>query len=124
MIQLSEKDFIVFQEEAKKWIEFWGLKDWEVFFKFEHCESLDRAQCWINWRGRICTLVLAKFQPEERTECDIRKMAFHESCELLLHDMEAIALDEEIPHEERKGLTESYRHAVIRRLENSIFIDG
>lgn len=122
MIQLTEKQFEIFKEECQRWIQLFGLKDWEIFFRFEETEDLNRAECRINWLGKVCNLVLSPWHSEERSEGEIRKYAFHEVCELLFAEMEKIALDEEIPYEERIGLTESARHGVIRRLENPVFL--
>nr|DAE79003.1 MAG TPA: hypothetical protein [Caudoviricetes sp.] len=119
--ELEQRHFDIFKDEARKWINLFGLKDWEIFFRFEEMEDFDRALCRTNWAGKVCNLALARWHSEERTEGDIRKYAFHEVCELLLTEMERIALDEEIPYTERKGLAEAARHGVIRRLENSVF---
>lgn len=94
-----------------------------VNFAFEHLES-SRAECLVNWTGKSCTIVLGKFPKDDMEIDDVRKSAFHEVCELLLTDMEFTALDEAIPHDERKVLTEVARHGVIRRLENSVFKMG
>lgn len=119
--ELEQRHFDIFKDEARKWINLFGLKDWEIFFRFEETEDFDRALCHTNWAGKVCNLTLARWHSEERTEGDIQKYAFHEVCELLLTEMERIALDEEIPYTERKGLAEAARHGVIRRLENSVF---
>lgn len=121
MHELKSHQFEIFQEEALRWINLFGLKDWEIFLRFEETEEGNRAECRINWLGKICNLVLARWQSHDLTNGEIRKCAFHEVCELLLTEMEKVALDEEIPYTERSGLTEAARHGVIRRLENSVF---
>ncbi len=121
IIELSDAQFLVFKDEARKWINLFGLKDWEIFFRLEETEEFNRAECHINWSGKVCNLVLGRWQTEERSDSELRKIAFHEVCELLLAEMERISLDEEIPYAERKGLAEAARHGVIRRLENSVF---
>lgn len=123
MYQLSESDFELFKSEANKWIEKFGLKDWSISFAFEHLQD-NYAECRYKWLGRIAVLVLSKWMDEETSKEQIRKSAFHEVCELLLVVMEKTALDEAIPYDERMGLTDSARHGVIRRLENSIFQDS
>ncbi|WP_304048942.1 hypothetical protein [Desulfovibrio piger] len=123
MNQLDNQAFALFKSECQKWIDLLGLKDWSVNFAFEHLES-SRAECLVNWTGKSCTIVLGKFPKDDMEIDDVRKSAFHEVCELLLTDMEFTALDEAIPHDERKVLTEVARHGVIRRLENSVFKMG
>lgn len=120
MQQLTEKDFTIFKEEAQKWIDTFGLKDWEVTFDFSPLEN-SSAECRVNWHAKAALLTLGQFPRWEVTQDDVRRSAFHEVCELLLSDMEFTALNDEILHAERKLLTEVARHAVIRRLENSIF---
>lgn len=123
MKQLTEVDFAVFKAEAKKWIDTFGLKDWGVTFDFSPLEN-SYAECFVNWHSKAAIITLGQFPRRDITQEDIKRAAFHEACELLLSDMEFTALDEDVPHGERKVLTEVARHAVIRRLENSIFAKG
>lgn len=120
MRQLTEGDFALFKAEAEKWIALFGLKDWAVTFDFSPLEN-SRAECCVNWHAKAALITLGQFPRGEVTQDDVRRFAFHEVCELLLSDMEFTALNEEIPHAERKLMTEVARHAVIRRLENSVF---
>ena len=120
MQQLTENDFALFKAEAQKWIDLFGLKDWDVTFDFSHLEN-SSAECFVNWHAKCALITLGQFPRGEVTQDDVRRSAFHEVCELLLSDMEFTALNEEIPHSERKLMTEVARHAVIRRLENSVF---
>lgn len=120
MQQLTEDDFAIFKAEAEKWIALFGLKDWNVTFDFSPLEN-SSAECLVNWHAKAGLITLGQFPRGEVTQDDVRRSAFHEVCELLLSDMEFTALNEEIPHAERKTMTEVARHAVIRRLENSVF---
>lgn len=122
MYSLTEDDFQTFKSECQKWLDFFGLTEWEISYRFEYLET-GRAESRINWLGRQCVFCLTTHGPDH-DHFDVRKSAFHEACELLLVIMERTALDEEIPYNERKGLVESERHAVIRRLENSVFRKG
>ncbi|MBS6358354.1 MAG: hypothetical protein KH421_10135 [Akkermansia muciniphila] len=121
--ETNEKHFSVFKEECIKWIKFFGITEWEIFFVHETYEDGCRAACYTKHLHKIAHLALNKRQEvcEPITDESIKKSAFHEVCELLLSSITFIALDEEIPHHERQGLTESETHEVIRRMENSIF---
>lgn len=121
MYNLTQEDFQTFKAECQKWLDFFGITEWEISYSFEYLEN--RAESRVHWTGRQCTFCLTTHSPKW-DEFDVRKSAFHEVCELLLVVMEHTALDEEIPYSERKGLVESERHAVIRRLENSVFRKG
>lgn len=123
MRQLTESDFAIFKAEVEKWIALFGLKDWAVTFDFSPLEN-SRAECCVNWHAKAALITLGQFPRGEVTQDDVRRSAFHEVCELLLTDMEFTALDEAIPYDERKVLTEVARHGVIRRLENSVFKMG
>lgn len=121
--ETNDEHFSVFKKECIKWINFFGITEWEIFFVHETDEEGCRASCYTKHRAKIAHLVLSKRQDlcEPITYESIKKSAFHEVCELLLATITFIALDEEIPHREREGLTECETHAVIRRLENSLF---
>lgn len=121
--ELEQHHFDIFKDEARKWLAYWGLTEWEVFFVFELNIEGCRAGCYTKHLHKICHLALNTHPDlcEPPNEMSIRKWAFHEVCELLLSSITFIALDEEIPHKEREGLTESETHAVIRRMENAMF---
>ena len=91
MKKTTDEDFKIFKEEARKWIEVFGLYGWHVFFyhvvldEFEDC-----ATCSIDLMDRICTIRLNK-DWEEATVKEIRRVAFHEVCELLFARIEEIS---------------------------------
>lgn len=121
--ELEQCHFNIFQKEANKWLVYWGLTEWEVFFVFEPNTDGRRATCYTNHLDKICHLAL-NTRPdlcEPPSETSIRKSAFHEVCEFLLSSLTFIALDEEIPRNEREDLTKSETHAVIRRMENAMY---
>ncbi len=123
--ELEQRHFDIFKDEARKWLAYWGLTEWEVFFVFEPNTDGSRARCYTKHLDKICHLAL-NTRPdlcEPPSETSIRKSAFHEVLELLLSSLTFIALDEEIPHDEREGLTESETHAVIRRMEKAMFTE-
>lgn len=117
----TDEQFEAVKDEARKWIEYFGLSEWEIFFRCEHMENLDQARCYANIEGKVCTLELARWQGEACMESEIRKSAFHEVCELLLREMECLALDSDIPCALREKFMIAAKHGVIRRLENSLY---
>lgn len=120
-MELTDKDFQCFKDECQYWINRFGLLDWRVDYTFELLKDDCYARYAGNWEGKTATLTLNKLAFQEVSTDQIRKSAFHEVCELLLLELRNIALDEEIPFEERKWLTTCAAHGVIRRLENSVF---
>ena len=114
---ITKKHFDIFKKEAEKWINKFGLLDWEVSFRHEMSEK-NRATCAYDYTGKIASLVLStKWENFEPTTKNIKKTAFHEICELLLGEIGCLAEDRGWDKLEM----DRSRHAVIRRLENAIF---
>lgn len=121
MYNLTQEDFQTFKAECQKWLDFFGITEWEIAYRFDYMGC--RAQCDANWRSRQCTFSLTT-HGQDYDHFDVKKSAFHEVCELLLTDLELTALDDSVPYDERKVQAESARHSIIRRLENSVFRKG
>lgn len=121
MVELKERDFQIFKDEAQYWIDQFGLLDWRIEFEFKKLDNDTYAQCDSQLLGRWAYLILNKWQTEQISEYQIRQSAFHEVCELLLQELRRTALNETIPFDERMILTDAAAHSVIRRMENSVF---
>jgi len=111
----SKKDFKLFKKECNKWINFFSLTDWEMFFEHRDIEGA-RANAVYNNEGRVATLSLATDFGDMITDDEIRRVAFHEVCEILLGDMGIM-----IKHYFSYNMATTEIHRVIRRLENSVF---
>lgn len=124
---LTQQDFAVFKEAVDYWMGFFGLKDWEYEFRMCQLDSGVGAETRFDRSGRLVTFCLGQIRATEDapTAKDVRKSAFHEVCEVLLDDMEWEVLTQcEKACEDFKvdyGALDAHRHAVIRRLENSVF---
>ena len=117
----TKKHFEIFKKEALRWLDFFGLKGWQVHFLHKKKNSV-RASVIFNCVGRVATFVLNTHWSEQDgirfTDHDVRRCAFHEVCELLLGRLNDMAsqrfnLDELDVEEEI--------HQIIRTLENVIF---
>lgn len=115
MYEATENDFEKFKREVSGWITVFGLYDWSIHIKMDAVEDVIAA-CFINRTGRIACIVLNKHQEEPLTHVQIEKSAFHEVLEILLADIEYLAMDN-IPEEEKKMLLQVERHRIIRRME-------
>lgn len=114
----TPEHFELFKQEAEKWIDFYGLKDWR--FCFYHEEGLENsaASYGYNIQGRIVSIYLEPdWQHQEITEEQLKRSAFHEVTHILLARLREMALnrvafevdiDEEI-------------HSIIRTLEKVLF---
>lgn len=118
-MKLPDKDFEVFQAEALRWIEAFGLKDWEVGFSFDDQNPDCRATCSCSDLGsRICCLGLTRTWPSRPTTADLQRCAFHEVLELLLMPMR-LKLQDIL--EVSTPLLDKETHRIIRILENVVW---
>ncbi len=119
-IKTTKKHFDLFKIETKKWIQNFGLTDWNI--NYSHVKLKARAQCGYNLVGRVVTFSLSTEYIDDTIEYnleqDIKISAFHEVCELLLGPLESMV-------DQRYALgvddVEEERHRIIRRMENYVF---
>jgi hypothetical protein len=118
-VKTTNKQFALFEKEAQRWIDFFGLKDVEVFF--QHDEGLENSRASFQHQpvDRMAILYLSP-DWDDMTPTDdlVRKTAFHEVCELLLSPLALVA---ESRYNVNPTDVEDAIHSVIRRLENSVF---
>jgi hypothetical protein len=120
-MKITQKQFKIFRSEVEKWIDFFGLKDWQALFLFEKLKD-NRAEIRYNCVSGIAVFVLNT----EWNELDIswvndesiKKAGFHEVCELLLGRLVDMA-------DQRYDVTEAgieeEKHRIIRILENVLW---
>ena len=116
-VETTPEDFELFQSECERWIEIYGLKHWDVFFRHEECEGRFAA-CGTILKARVATITLAKeWQKADYTPQEIKRTAFHEVSELLMAPVNALANHRYVSEDEIEGEI----HAVIRTLESVLF---
>ena len=117
MAKTTKKDFELFRGECEKWIEFFGLKGWDI--TIEHAEDKgNRATCTYNVTNRSIVLNLAlEWKTDPITPERIKQDAFHEVSEILLCNLRNLA---EYRFTTQYEIDEAV-HAVIRTLENVVF---
>ena len=118
MSKTTAKDFKLFKEECQKWIDFFGLKGWEVYFEHNKDEDIYIARLRPDVENKTCTIVLAVDwgnSPLDKRE--LKKTAFHEVVELFLSRFRYLALRRDI--RETEIIEEN--HHIVRTLENIIF---
>ena len=119
MYKITPKDFEVFKAESEKWIKTFGLIDWEVNYDYD-LDGDCRASCQADYVNRITINSISLEWAYKPKVAEIKRMAFHEVCELLLSPMRLVAEARFINEDE----LETARHSVIRVLENTIFHKG
>lgn len=121
-VKITPEQFKVFKAECEKWLDYFGLKNWQV--RYMQSKIDNRAEVHFNCVGGVATIILGHAWNEKSKNFvdneSIKKCAFHEVCELLfgrLNDMAG----------QRWGLAvedvEEEIHRIIRILENTTFKD-
>ena len=121
MAKTTKRQFELFKKECQKWIKFFGLSEWDVYHSYEHMDNA--ATCASKNMDSLAVFALTTdlgkdILPEFGTDRNIRKMAFHEVCELMFARYDLLATRRFDVTEEM--LTQE-RHQIIARLENSVF---
>jgi hypothetical protein len=120
-MKTSKEDFELFKTECWKWIRFFGLTNWQI--SFIHINSQTDHQAWIEddlADKSVMFLLNRNWIDDKSFYCknEIKVLAFHEVCELLLTKLDDYAKD-------RFGVIEKdingARHEIIHSLENSVY---
>ena len=119
----TEDDFRIFEEAVVYWQRRLGLLDWHIYARHKTRDRDAQASCYPHLAGRCATIYLSKVldnydDPPGATF--IRRMAFHEVCELLTARMNICAKARYVTEEE----VDEARHEIIRTLEHVIFDEG
>ena len=109
----------VFKRECRRWIRFFGLHGWRVYF--DHAGD-DENLAWLegNVEARAVTIGLATEWGVKPTKHKLRMVAFHEACELLLYRLHCAAKNRWATEAEMNGA----RHEVVQMLTNTIWKRG
>lgn len=113
----SEEDFEEFEHLVRKYIDFFGLKDWELGFTHEPCDYM--ATCGYN-EGKRAVFNLGHEWPYDVTPDEIRRTAFHEVCELLMAELWLMGKRYDLSDRTKTDLLDVEVHRIIRRLENCV----
>jgi hypothetical protein len=116
----TKKEFSEFKTECWKWIEYFGLKDWEWDIRHETPSQDDaRANYNLVYVSKYVCVRLNKTFTVAPDKYEIKRCAFHEIIHVLISELSRFGLavyrDEVIEKEE---------HRIIQILENSLFNDS
>ena len=120
-MKTTKAHFKIFKTECEKWLDFFSLRSWDVGYQHENSKGNTGwvGWCATSWTDRTATLGLAVDWDIKPENYEIRKTAFHEVGELLLSRLNTEAIVDRCPTE--KDNIAEQRHAIIRRLEHSVF---
>jgi len=120
-MKITLKQFELFKKEAQRWLDYFGMKEWQVYFEQKELKG-SRAQCAFDCVGRIATLSLGTSWSEINkifvTDENIKRTAFHEVCELVLAPLSSMVFQRFNLAEEN---VEEEIHRIIRTFENSLW---
>ncbi len=115
-MRVTKKQYELFIEKTREFIEVFGLKGWDISFEFGGTETHEQAGVTFDLNGRICTFGFSKTSREKLSDRKISKLAFHESCELFFAEFRV--------HMDRQPeITDQIIHEKIRVLENVLYDD-
>ena len=118
----TEQDFQIFQEAVAFWQRKLGMLSWQLYTRHTFMKD-QQGYSVVNLSARCATLTLSTTlsnYDEPPGDRIIRRIAFHEVCEVLMARMMICA---EARYVQRDELEEA-RHEVIRTLESVIFEAG
>lgn len=120
----TDSDFKLFIKEFEYWQKRFGLFNWEVSFEKKYVKELVAG---LNYDvvSRSCMAILSsKIPSREYNKLSIMVSAFHEVCELLLSDLNAIVENSKecLPKNIAES-SEGERHKIIMILQNTMFMD-
>jgi hypothetical protein len=116
-VKLKDTDFDIFKSECLKWIEFFGLKGWDVYFDEDaKCEDGNMAETCIG--PLSARNVTFHFKGSDNPAFNNPgRSAFHEVCEILLYRLHCLAESRFISVSE----VDEAVHDIIRILENTVY---
>lgn len=121
MAKTTAKHFEFFQEECLKWVEVFGLRNWEIAFKHEKYDDSNYATTQYNWVSGWANIYLEVDWGKDHpvTKAELKRTALHEVLEIVLAPLYALTQEEGIFPRRAEGAA----HDIIRRMENVFFND-
>lgn len=114
-VKTSPDDFELFKSECQKWIEYFGMKGWSIYFEANAANG-NMAETRIGPLTDRCAVFCFQGSTDPNFH-DPKRSAFHEVCELLLFRLHDLA---EARYVEEPDIHEAV-HEIIRVLENTIY---
>ncbi len=114
---MINKDFELFKKSIYKWLDYFGLKKWDVSLFYEEYDMESNANIVWNYSNKIVSFYL---NPNLDKDEDIDKLAFHEVVELLLAKLRNYSLNTKYVISDEE--VDASIHTVIRTLENTLYL--
>ena len=120
--RLLKKHFEIFKKECLRWVDIFGLQDWEWTFNFDDCSAGSRAEYNTYKTSRMVVVYLNDNchdwnKPTEALKIhELKKTAFHEVTEIMLNNLRELAM-----RDSSYDVVDEATHKVVRTLENVLF---
>lgn len=114
-MKTTKTHFKIFKKECQKWIDAWGIRDWQVYYETTDIKGIF-GQFKSDYKNRVATIVLCKDWDDALTPLtneEIRRIAKHETIHLLFAEMSTIGSARCVTADE----LDEAEHKVVRRLE-------
>ena len=116
-MKTTEKDFELFKKECQKWVDYFGLHGWDIFYKHKQKEDCFGCIDYDTAKRNAVIYLSIEWEDEYYSPEKIRETAFHEICELLFARIKIINLNRFVGDDEM----DEEIHNIIRILENKVF---
>jgi len=117
-MKTTKKQFAEFEEACHKWIDFFGLKDWEVDIKHSRLPDEDtNSQVTRDYDAKYACVIFNTDLGNKFKDDDFKKVAFHEICHILLGELGDLAGRRFITPDELVN----QEHTIVHRLCNSVY---
>ena len=118
-MKTTNKDFKLFMDSCDRWVDYFGLLDWEVDYFHEELPgplAITSAQ----YKTKAASITMnTEWEDQYKTDAQIKRCAFHEVCELLLMEFNILARSRYLDEEDIAHAI----HTIIQRLTNTVYRD-
>ena len=83
-MKTTKKEFEVFEKACRKYIEFWGLYNWDIYIDKQKLDGTI-AETWFKTSTNTATIWLNENQD---SIYDMKETACHEVCHIVIADLE------------------------------------
>jgi hypothetical protein len=99
-IKLNKSHFESFKKQCKKWLEYFGLRDWDVTVIHEELEEGTQATVKCNMLQQTATIFMAlKIEEDDQTVLSewLDSTAFHEVCHIYINRLLHTPINTAVP---------------------------
>ena len=118
-VKTTKADYELFEKEVKRWIDFWGLTEWDVSFNHENprLKDVDAGTRYSYADKWVVFGLTDEIHDYEYSKDFVKKCAFHEAAELLIAELVSLCQMRTVTDDDIVRAA----HCVIMRLQNRVF---